>query len=186
VVGRQWPEASRSATARPSSSGGRGEDAWPAVVDGGHLNELVDVVKNYGLSILPADFCRPPHLKEPPWRQALTLVKVEVMAEWRAHRSSTPGRAIRVGEVLPANGGLYFRASMNGGAPIHAGHEVRWQSRSWRGCYALLNDAQRPDKTGCAVWTAFGGYRPQFRENKSERIVEHACTGFAHNLHLTI
>jgi hypothetical protein len=33
--------------------------------------------------------------------------------------------------------------------------------------------------------TAFGGHRPQFRENESERKVEPACTGFAHNRHLT-
>jgi hypothetical protein len=31
----------------------------------------------------------------------------------------------------------------------------------------------------------FGGYR-QLRENESERIVERACTGFAHDPHLTI
>jgi hypothetical protein len=36
---------------------------------------------------------------------------------------------------------------------------------------ALLNDANRPDKTRNAGWTAFGGYRLQFRENESERIV---------------
>jgi hypothetical protein len=92
-----------------------------------HLNELVDVVKNYGLSILPVDFCQPPHLKEPTWRQAPNLVKVDVMADWRAHRSSTAGRVIRVGEILPANGGLYFRAAMNGGTPIPGGYEVQWR-----------------------------------------------------------
>jgi hypothetical protein len=107
-----------------------------------HLNELVDVVKNYGLSILPADFCRPPHLKEPTWRQAPTLVKVEMMAEWRAHRSSTPGRAIRVGEVLPANGGLYFRASMNGGTQIPAGYEVQWRITN-TGAVAIAKGAGR-------------------------------------------
>jgi len=34
-----------------------------------HLNELVDFVKNYGISVLPLDFCRPPHMKQPTWRQ---------------------------------------------------------------------------------------------------------------------
>jgi hypothetical protein len=34
--------------------------------------------------------------------------------------------------------------------------------------------------------TAFGGHRPQFRENESERKVEPACTGFAHDPYLTI
>jgi hypothetical protein len=43
---------------------------------------------------------------------------------------------------------------------------------------ALLNDASDSDKPSNAGWTAFGGYRLQFRENESERIVERACTVF--------
>lgn len=50
-------------------------------------------------------------------------------------------------------------------------------------CNALLNDADGSDKTSNAGWTAFGGYRLQFRENESERIVERACTVFAHDPH---
>jgi len=38
-----------------------------------------------------------------------------------------------------------------------------------------------PDKTRYAGSTAFDGHRLQFRKNESERIVEHARTGFAHN-----
>jgi hypothetical protein len=52
--------------------------------------------------------------------------------------------------------------------------------------HALLNDGQRPDKTRYAGSTAFGGHRLQFRENESERKVEPACTGFAHDPYLTI
>jgi hypothetical protein len=43
-----------------------------------------------------------------------------------------------------------------------------------------------PDKTRYAGLTAFGDHRLQSRENESERKVEHACTGFAHDPHLTI
>jgi hypothetical protein len=50
----------------------------------------------------------------------------------------------------------------------------------------LFNDVQRPDKTRYAGSTAFRSHRAQFRENGSERIVEHACTGFAHDPQLTI
>jgi hypothetical protein len=53
-------------------------------------------------------------------------------------------------------------------------------------CNAPLNDANRSDKTRNAGRTAFGGYRLQFRENECERIVERACTGFAHDPLLTI
>jgi hypothetical protein len=50
----------------------------------------------------------------------------------------------------------------------------------------LLNHEQRPDKTRHAGSTAFGGHRLQFRENESERIAEHACTGFAYDPYPTI
>jgi hypothetical protein len=92
-----------------------------------HLNEIVDVVRNYGLSVLPAGFSRPPHIQEPPWRQLPNLVDATVTAEWRPNSSSSQGRLTRLGEVLPARGGLYLRATVNGGEPIPAGYEVRWR-----------------------------------------------------------
>jgi hypothetical protein len=51
---------------------------------------------------------------------------------------------------------------------------------------APINGAQGPDQTRYAGSTAFGERRLQFRENEKERIVEPACTGFAHNPRLTI
>jgi hypothetical protein len=92
-----------------------------------HLNELVDVVKNYGISVLPLDFCRPPHMKHPTWRQVPNPIKVNVAAEWRAGQSSEPGRAVRAGEILPARGGLYFRTAFTDGSPIPDGYEVQWR-----------------------------------------------------------
>lgn len=92
-----------------------------------HLNELVDVVKNYGISVLPRDFCRPSHMKQPTWRQAPNMIKVDVAAEWREQQSSTPSRGVRAGEILPARGGLYFRAATTDGNPIPAGYEVQWR-----------------------------------------------------------
>jgi hypothetical protein len=43
-----------------------------------------------------------------------------------------------------------------------------------------------PGRDNYAVSAAFGGHRLQFRENESERKVEPACTGFAHDPYLTI
>jgi hypothetical protein len=92
-----------------------------------HLNELVDLVKDHGISILPFDFCRPPHMKQPPWRQAPDLVKVDVSAELRAHRSAMSGPCVRGGDILPAWGGLHFRVACADGSPIPAGYEVQWR-----------------------------------------------------------
>src|SRR5665213_3029574 len=58
-------------------------------------------------------------------------------------------------------------------------HRLAWSRRESSGelCGEPLSGAHRPDKTRYAGSTAFGGHRLQFRENESERIVGHACTG---------
>jgi Second Messenger Oligonucleotide or Dinucleotide Synthetase domain/Adenylyl/Guanylyl and SMODS C-terminal sensor domain len=107
-----------------------------------HLNEIVDVVKNFGLSVLPAGFSRPPHIKEPPWRQAPNLADVGVTAEWRPTSTSNQGRTTRVGEVLPARGGLHFRATVNGGERVPDGYQVQWRITN-TGAVAIAKGAGR-------------------------------------------
>ena len=107
-----------------------------------HLNEIVDVVKNFGLSVLPAGFSRPPHIKEPPWRQAPNLADVGVTAEWRPTSTSNQGKLVRVGEVLSARGGLYFRATVNGGERIPNGYQVQWRITN-TGAVAIAKGAGR-------------------------------------------
>ena len=36
-------------------------------------------------------------------------------------------RLAQVGEMLPARGGLYFRATANGGQRVPIGYEVQWR-----------------------------------------------------------
>jgi hypothetical protein len=122
-----------------------------------HLNELVDVVKNYGLSVLPLDFSRPPHMKQPPWRQAQNLIKVGVSAEWRESGSSGTGRTARAGEILPPRGGLRFRAVMTDGNPIPEGYEVQWRITN-TGAVAIAKGQGR------------GGFEP---ENRTDGRWEH-------------
>ncbi|MCP2213977.1 SMODS domain-containing nucleotidyltransferase [Bradyrhizobium diazoefficiens] len=107
-----------------------------------HLNELVDVVKNYGISVLPLDFSRPPHIRQPTWRQAPNLAAVPVTAEWREHRSSTAGRAIRAGELLPPRGGLHFRAFDTDGSPLPPEFGVQWRITN-TGAVAMAKGAGR-------------------------------------------
>jgi adenylyl/guanylyl cyclase-like protein with sensor domain len=107
-----------------------------------HLNEIVDVVRNFGLSVLPAGFGRPPHMKDPPWRQLPNLADAGVTAEWRSSSTSDQRRPTRVGEVLPARGGLYFRATVNSGERIPDGYRVQWRITN-TGAVALAKGAGR-------------------------------------------
>jgi hypothetical protein len=116
-----------------------------------HLNGLVDVVKNFGLSVLPASFSRPPHMQEPPWRQLAILSKIGVVAEWRSS-STAQGRSVRMDDTLPARGGLYFRAMINGGESIPDDYAIQWRitntgiealtKRAGRGGFYVQNRAE--------------------------------------------
>jgi hypothetical protein len=92
-----------------------------------HLNELVDVVRNFGLSVLPESFSRPPHMQSPPWSRASNVsTKIGVLAEWRSN-TAAQGKAIRMDDVLPPRGGLFFRAFVNGGDRVPHGYSVQWR-----------------------------------------------------------
>jgi hypothetical protein len=106
-----------------------------------HLNELVDVVKNFGLSVLPASFSRPPHMQVPTWRQLPGLTKVGVIAEWRSN-STAHGRPVRMDDALPARGGLYFRAMINSGENVPDNCAVHWRITN-TGIEALTKRAGR-------------------------------------------
>lgn len=142
VFGDEFGKASVIKVAADAASEGLARARSLLSSTAAHLNELVDVVKNYGLSILPLDFCRPPHMKQPTWREAPNLIKIDVSAEWRENRSATPGRAVGMGEILPPRGGLYFRAVMTDGNAIPAGYEVRWRITN-TGAVAIAKGAGR-------------------------------------------
>lgn len=117
-----------------------------------HLNELVDVVRIYGLSVLPAGFARPAHLKAPRWVHAQHLIDISVVAEWRSRSDVSPGTPVDPGQVLQARGGLYFQATGPDGASIPADtYYVEWRitntgaaamsRRQGRGGFEISNKA---------------------------------------------
>jgi hypothetical protein len=109
-----------------------------------HLSSIVDAVRNYGLSILPANFYRPPHLQEPPWQIVGTPSKqVHVAASWHAGKESG-GRPISPGESLPRNGGLWFDVTVNEFQPVPDGFRVQWRVTN-TGEVALGRNAGRGD-----------------------------------------
>jgi hypothetical protein len=93
-----------------------------------HLDSLVEVVRDYGVSILPDFFYRPPHMLEPSWSRAPHVSReVHVTATWHQSRNSSPIRVVTPGEVLPRRGGLWFEARIGGGQLLPSGFRVQWR-----------------------------------------------------------
>lgn len=93
-----------------------------------HLDGLVEVVRDFGVSILPDVFYRPPHMLAPSWRRADHVSdNVQVSATWQPSRSAGTGRPVTAGEVLARHGGLWFEARVNGGQLLPPGLRVQWR-----------------------------------------------------------
>jgi hypothetical protein len=109
-----------------------------------HLSSIVDAVKNFGLAVLPANFYRPPHLKDPPWRiEGTPTNQVHISASWHAGKESN-GRTINSGEPLPRSGGLWFDVAVNKFEPVPTGYRVEWRVTN-TGEVALGRNAGRGD-----------------------------------------
>jgi hypothetical protein len=93
-----------------------------------HLDGLVEAVRQFGISILPADFYRPPHMQAPAWRRAAQLSdNVQVNATWHVSRDGKAERHVSRGEVLSRRGGVWFEARVNGGQELPPGFRVQWR-----------------------------------------------------------
>jgi hypothetical protein len=92
-----------------------------------HLGGIVDMVRDYGLSILPAGFARPPHIQAPPWRSVAHPAEIAVTAEWRSASHVQGGRMVAAGQLLKGQGSLYFRASLADGTPVPPEYSVDWR-----------------------------------------------------------
>lgn len=108
-----------------------------------HVDELVDVVRDFGVSILPASFYRIPHMQQPIWPQATTLSKnVQVFATWQISKNAIQGRPVQPGEILSRQGGLWFDVRVNGGQPLPTGFRVQWRITN-TGVVALARNSGR-------------------------------------------
>ncbi|MBO1326381.1 hypothetical protein K2X14_16350 [Acetobacter sp. TBRC 12305] len=108
-----------------------------------HVDELVDAVRDFGVSILPASFYRIPHMRQPTWPQATTLNKnVQVFATWQISKNAIQGRAVKSGDILSRQGGLWFDVGVNGGLPLPAGFRVQWRITN-TGVVALARNSGR-------------------------------------------
>ncbi|MBI1328396.1 MAG: nucleotidyltransferase [Alphaproteobacteria bacterium] len=92
-----------------------------------HDDRLVDAVRDYGLSVLPANFYTPPHMKAPPWRREPNVTaRVRVVASWHLNRQSS-GQSVRDGEILSRRGGLWFEVRINDFENVPYGYRVEWR-----------------------------------------------------------
>jgi len=92
-----------------------------------HLGGIVDVVRDYGISILPASFARPAHMQSPRWRSVPQPADIAISAEWRSASHAEVGRPVVAGQMLQARGGLYFRAALVGGTPVPPEYYIEWR-----------------------------------------------------------
>lgn len=126
------------------------EDASPVrgllEASAAHFDGLVDLVKQLGPAILPTSFRRPPHMRAPRWRRAHHVTdKVGISATWHPNREARHNaRPVLPGEALPARGGIWFMATVNGGQPIPNGYDVEWRITN-TGTAAILKRAGRGD-----------------------------------------
>lgn len=92
-----------------------------------HLGGIVDVVRDYGISILPASFARPAHMQSPRWRSVPQPADIAISAEWRSASHAEVGRPVVAGQLLQSRGGLYFRATLVDGTPVPPEYYVEWR-----------------------------------------------------------
>jgi hypothetical protein len=92
-----------------------------------HLGGIVDLVRDYGLSILPASFARPAHMQAPRWSSVSRPADIAVSAEWRSASHAEVGRPVAIGQLLRPQGGLYFRATLVDGTPVPPEYYVEWR-----------------------------------------------------------
>jgi Second Messenger Oligonucleotide or Dinucleotide Synthetase domain/Adenylyl/Guanylyl and SMODS C-terminal sensor domain len=116
-----------------------------------HADHLVEMVRDFGHSILPATFYRPPHLKEPTWIEAWDE-RMQVRVTATHHVGQNVAKCVRVapGEALRARGGIWFEARQSNGAPIGGTYNIHWRITN-TGAAALIARCPRGDFYGS--WT---------------------------------
>ncbi|CAH2409369.1 SMODS domain-containing nucleotidyltransferase [Mesorhizobium escarrei] len=93
-----------------------------------HLDDLVETIREYGTSILPNIFNKPPHMRLPPWPRASTWsFPISVVSIFHTSKDGINGTPVRSGQILRPRGGLWFDVKLRDGRSIPDGHRVQWR-----------------------------------------------------------
>jgi hypothetical protein len=93
-----------------------------------HLNEFVNFVVDYGVSVIPPAFRFIPHQMQPQWALAdQTFKNVVVSAQYSQTRSGSRLHRIQNGEAVPPRGGLWFDVRVEKMSPVPSDYYVRWR-----------------------------------------------------------
>lgn len=108
-----------------------------------HASNLVTMVMDYGVTVLPHWFHDIPHKQAPPWPVAGQCYQsVVVSAKYSRRRSGVREVTIRDGEAVSSNGGLWFDVKIEGFREVPTDCFVRWRITN-TGTVALINNAGR-------------------------------------------
>lgn len=108
-----------------------------------HASDLVAMVMDFGVTVLPRWFHDIPHKQAPPWPLAKNnLIQVIVSAKYARTREGSREVPIRDGESVPPDGGLWFDVKVDGFREIPSDCYVRWRITN-TGSVALMNNAGR-------------------------------------------
>jgi len=93
-----------------------------------HLDGLVKMVVDYGISVIPAAFRNIPHQQQPRWVLAERIFSnVVIFARYGRARSGERLHPVQNGEALPPRGGLWFDVRIEKVASVPADCYVRWR-----------------------------------------------------------
>lgn len=93
-----------------------------------HLDSLVEIVSDFGVSILPPQFRSPSHLQVPRWRPVERVSRnVQVSAKYGTTKNARNFQRVTNGERLPREGGLWFDVRVNKFERLSHEYYVRWR-----------------------------------------------------------
>ncbi|QCK85896.1 nucleotidyltransferase [Phreatobacter aquaticus] len=128
------------------------------LVDASHFaGDLVDAIKRFGGSILPASFNRRPYMEAPRWNKAPANQQILVTVRADLHRNNLGTqrvKEIQSLESLVAGNWLHFRATTRMGLPfLPAEHTVMWRVTNTDEAAArenaLRGKLEKPESDNC-------------------------------------
>jgi hypothetical protein len=90
--------------------------------------DLVEAVRRYGASVVPARIYRLPYMDRPTWKRAASMTQVQVRAALYTSKNGSFIQPVTGLEALPPGCWLHFHASTSMGAPFNTNEfDIQWR-----------------------------------------------------------